>query len=320
MGESRYNDMLDSVVDDLDAAGLLVDREGALCVFPPGYTNRDGEPLPLIIRKSDDGYGYAATDLAAIRDRVGRIGADGILYVVGAPQAQHLEMCFAVARMAGWLTPEVEAVHVSFGNVLGSDNKIFRTRSGETVKLVDLIDEAQARAAAAIAEKNPDIAGDERAAVAHALGVGAVKYADMSTDRIKDYVFDWERMLAFEGNTAPYLQYAHARICSIFRRAGGRPEPGEAPVLTEPAERALGLSILGFPDALRVALETWSPSKLCTYLFHLASTFTTFYEMCPVLAAPDEQTRRSRMSLSDLTARVLETGLGSLGIAAPEAM
>ena len=324
MGESHYNDMLDSVVEDLDSAGLLVDSDGALCVFPPGYTNRSGDPLPLIIRKSDDGYGYAATDLAAIRDRVGRIGADGILYVVGAPQAQHLEMCFAVARMAGWLTPEVEAVHVAFGNVLGSDHKIFRTRSGETVKLVDLIDEAQARASRAIAEKNPDIAGDERAAVAHALGVGAVKYADMSTDRIKDYVFDWERMLAFEGNTAPYLQYAHARICSIFRRAGGRPEPGDAssdaPVLTEPAERALGLSILGFPDALRVALDTWSPSKLCTYLFDLASTFTTFYEMCPVLAAPDEQTRRSRMSLSDLTARVLETGLGSLGIAAPEAM
>ena len=319
-GESRYNDMLDAVVEDLDTAGLLVESDGALCVFPPGFTNRQGDPLPLIIRKSDDGYGYAATDLAAIRDRVGRIGAQGILYVVGAPQAQHLEMCFAVARMAGWLSPEADAVHVAFGNVLGSDHKMFRTRSGETVKLVDLIEEAEARAAQSIADKNPEITGDERTAVAHALGVGAVKYADLSTDRVKDYVFDWDRMLAFEGNTAPYLQYAHARICSIFRRAGGRPAPGAPPVITEAAERALGLTILGFPDALRVTVDTWSPSKLCTYLFDLASTFTTFYENCPVLNAPDEQTRRSRMALADLTARVLERGLASLGITAPEAM
>ncbi|MHB8681824.1 MAG: arginine--tRNA ligase [Acidimicrobiales bacterium] len=319
VGESFYNPMLPDVVADLEKKGLLVESGGALCVFPEGFTNRDGDPLPLIVQKSDEGFGYAATDLAAIRDRVGRLGADAILDVVGAPQAQHFAMCFAVARMAGWLPPGVEAVHVAFGNVLGSDRKMFKSRSGDTVKLVDLIDEGVRRADAAVAERNPELSGDERAEVAKMLGVGAVKYADLSTERTRDYVFDWDRMLAFEGNTAPYLQYAHARIRSIFRR-GGVEDVGGAPVLGQPAERALAMALLGFAEAFEGALETWTPSRLCAYLFDLATAFTTFYENCPVLAAPDEDLRRSRLLLSRLTAQVLQRGLAVLGIAAPERM
>ncbi|HUC36976.1 MAG TPA: arginine--tRNA ligase [Acidimicrobiales bacterium] len=320
VGESFYNDMLRGVVEDLDALGLLVESEGALCVFPPGFTNRSGEPLPLIVQKSDQGFGYPATDLAAIRDRVGRVGADCILYVVGAPQAQHLEMCFAVARMAGWLPDSVQAVHVAFGNVLGQDRKVLRSRSGAPVKLADLLDEAVARAGAAVAERDAELGDDERREVAQTLGIGAVKYADLSTERTRDYVFDWERMLAFEGNTGPYLQYAHARIRSIFRR--GDIEVGadlSPPVLTEPAERALGLAALGYSGAVESAIELWSPSRLCAYLFDLATQFTTFYETCPVLGSESE-VRRSRLMLCDLTSRVLASGLGLLGIQAPQRM
>jgi len=320
VGESFYNPLLDAVVEDLDAQGLLVEDDGAQCVFPPGFTNREGEPLPLIVRKSDEGYGYAASDLAAIRDRVDRVGAHLLLYVVGAPQAQHFAMCFAVARMAGWLPEGTEAVHVAFGSILGPDRKMFKTRSGETVKLIALLDEAVERADAAIAERNPGLEPEQRKDLADQLGIGAVKYADLSTDRTRDYVFDWDRMLAFEGNTGPYLQYAHARIRSIFRRLDAVPDLAVAPTLTEEAERDLALSLLGYRAAVHLAAETYSPSKLTTYLFDLASTFSTFYEVCPVLAAPDAETRRSRLTLADLTARVLEAGLGLLGIAAPDRM
>jgi arginyl-tRNA synthetase len=319
VGESAYNDMLATVVSDLAELGLLVEDDGAQCVFPAGFTNRAGDPLPLIVQKSDGGYSYAATDLAAIRDRIDRLHADLVLYVVGAPQSQHLEMCFAVARAAGWLSEGHEAIHVAFGNVLGADRKMFKTRSGETVRLVDLLDEATVRASAAIAQRSVD--APIRDDVAAALGIGAVKYSDLATERIRDYVFDWDRMLAFEGNTGPYLQYAHARIASIFRRSEiPLPGPGTPVVLGDPHERALGLALLGFNDALRETLDTWSPSKLCGYLFDLATTFTSFYENCPVLKAPDETTRNSRLVLSDLTARMLAAGLGLLGIDAPEQM
>jgi arginyl-tRNA synthetase len=321
VGESFYNAMLPGIVEDLEARGLLVESDGARCVFPPGFTNRNGDPLPLIVQKSDGGYGYAATDLAAIRDRVDRIGAHRILYVVGAPQSQHLEMVFATAAMAGWLTNGVEATHVAFGSVLDADRKMFRTRSGDRVQLVDLIDEAVERAGAAVAERNPDLDAEKRAAVAQMLGIGAIKYADLSTDRARDYIFDWERMLAFEGNTAPYLQYAHARIRSIFRRGNlAVPAPGLVPVLAEPAERALALVLLGFADAVTSTLSAWNPSRLCAYLFDLATTFTGFYENCPVLKAPTDELRESRLALSDLTARVLAQGLALLGIIAPDQM
>jgi len=322
VGESFYNDALPGVVDDLRALGLLTLDDGAECVFPPGFTGRDGSPQPMIVRNRNGGYGYAATDLATIRHRVDDTRADRILYVVGAPQRDHLAMVFAVARLAGWLPDGVTAEHVQFGNVLGADGKMFKTRSGASVRLVDLLDEAVARAEAAISERNPDLVGDERAAVARAVGIGAVKYADLASDRVKDYVFDFDRMLAFEGSTGPYLQYAHARIRSIFRR--GEVDPAAldvgAVVVGEPQERALVLALLGFPAAVRHAAETSHPHRLCGYLFDLAQTFTSFYEACPVLRADDEATRAGRLVLCDLTARTLSAGLDLLGIEAPERM
>ncbi|QYG93045.1 arginine--tRNA ligase [Iamia sp. SCSIO 61187] len=322
VGESSYNDALAGIVEDLDAQGLLVLDDGAECVFPPGFTGRDGQPQPMIVRNRNGGYGYAATDLATIRHRVEDTHAARILYVVGAPQRDHLEMVFAVARMAGWLPDEVQAEHIPFGNLLGADRKMFKTRSGTSVRLVDLLDEAVERAEATIAERNPDLVGDERAAVAQAVGIGAIKYADLSSDRVKDYVLDFDRMLAFEGNTGPYMQYAHARIRSIFRR--GEIDPAtldpSALALAEPQERALAVALLGFEPIVRQTAETCQPHRLCGYLFDLAHTFTAFYEACPVLKADDEATRASRLVLCDLTARTLATGLGLLGIQAPERM
>jgi arginyl-tRNA synthetase len=326
VGESFYNDQLADVVAELETKGLLVDSDGARCVFPPGFTNRENEPLPLIVQKSDGGYGYATTDLAALRDRFGRLGADLALYVVGTPQAQHFAMCFAVGRQAGWIPPGAEAVHVAFGSMLGPDRKMFRTRTGDTVKLIDLVDEAVARAAAAIEGKNPDLDGTVRAEVADLVGVGALKYADLSTDRTRDYVFDWDRMLALEGNTAPYLQYAHARIRSIFRRAGleaadaWTADPATSLILAETGDRDLAIALLGFDTAVQATLESFSPHKLCTYLFELAGTFTGFYETCPVLRADDPEVRASRLALCALVASVLACGLGLLGIGAPDRM
>jgi arginyl-tRNA synthetase len=321
-GESIYQPLMPVVIERLRAAGLLTESDGADVVFPPGFTNRDGDPLPLIVQKGAGGFNYATSDLACVIDRVERLGADLLLYVVGAPQQQHLQMVFAVARMAGWLRPPVEAVHVAFGNVLGADRKMLKSRSGEPMKFVELLDEAVERAAAAVAEKNPDLDPDSRKAVATMVGIGAVKYADLSTDRIRDYVFDWDRMLAFDGNTAPYLQYAHARICSIFRRAevDRRTVRATAVVLGAPQERALALRLLALPTALDDTLATYSPNKLCNYLFDLAQDFTAFYEHCPVLRADNEEIRASRLALCDLTARTLEHGLGLLGIGAPEQM
>ena len=320
-GESMYQPGMQATIDRLGAAGLLEESDGASVVFPPGFTNRDGEPLPLIIRARTGGFNYATSDLTCVIDRVERLGADLMLYVVGAPQQQHLDMVFAVARMAGWLPEGVDAVHVAFGNVLGEDRKMLRSRSGDSVKLVDLLDEAIERAGSLVAEKNPDLDDDERAAVARAVGIGAVKYADLSTDRVRDYVFDWDRMLSFDGNTAPYLQYAHARIRSIFRRAGVDPSSVDpsAIALVEPAERELALRILATPSVIAEATSSQSPHRLCTHLFDLAQAFTGFYEHCPVLKV-DEPVRGSRLALCDLTARTLSTGLDLLGIEAPERM
>jgi arginyl-tRNA synthetase len=309
------------VYERLSSAGLVEESEGAEVVFPPGFTNRDNEPLPLIVRSSAGAFMYATSDLACVLDRVERLHADLLLYVVGAPQAQHFQMVFAVAEMAGWLTGDTQAVHVPFGSVLGDDRKMLRSRTGDAVKLVELLDEAIERAAAAVAEKNPDLDGDTRAEIARMIGIGAVKYADLSTDRIKDYVFDWDRMLAFDGNTAPYLQYAHARICSIFRRAevDRTSVRGSAISLGEPQERELAKRLLAYPTALEETMSSYSPHKLCTYLFELAQDFTSFYEHCPVMNA-DEPVRTSRLALCDLTARTLEHGLDLLGIAAPQSM
>ena len=276
VGESFYNPLLPVVVAELDEKGLLVENDGALCVFPEGFENRHGEPLPLIVRKSDGGYGYPATDLAAVRDRTGRLGATRLLYVVAAEQSLHLRLVFAVAAVGRATCPQgVEAVHVAFGFVLGADGKKMASRAGESERLVDLLTEGVERAAAALKERSSDLSPERQAAVARALGIGAVKYADLSTERMRDYVFDWDRMLAFEGDTGPYLQYAHARIRSIFRRAGvAPPAPGAVPLLGEPPERALALQLLGFAAAVEATAETCSPSKLCTYLFELATSFT----------------------------------------------
>lgn len=319
-GESFYNPMLPDVIEELGRKGLARESEGALCVFPAGFTGKDGAPLPLIVRKQDGGYGYATTDLAAIRHRLTTVGARRIVYVVGAPQSQHFAMVFATAREAGWLAPPARAEHVAFGSVLGADKKMFKTRSGDTVKLSDLLDEATERASKVVREKNPELDAEAGGAVARAVGVGAVKYADLSSDRIKDYVFDWDRMLAFEGNTAPYLMYAHARIRSIFRKAGVESPREAGIVLSEPAERALVLELLRFGAVLEDVAATLEPHRLCGYLFELAGSFTTFYERCPVLRAESDEVRRSRLALCDLTAEVLAKGLGLLGIEAPERM
>jgi arginyl-tRNA synthetase len=320
VGESFYNDRLRDVMEELERVGMLRESDGALCVFPEGFTNRDGSPLPLIVQKSDGGFGYGVTDLAAIRYRLQTLGGTRLLYVVGLPQEQHLAMVFQVAREAGWLTPAVRAQHIGFGSILGADGKMLRTRAGASVKLSDLLQEAEARAAALVQERSPNLDEETSAAVARAVGIGAVKYADLSTERVKNYVFDWDRMLAFDGNTAPYLQYAHARICSIFRRAGLEP-PRDVPeiIVSEPAERALALELLGFATVCAEVAESLELQALAGYLFNLATVFTSFYERCPVLRSEGPM-RASRLALCDLTARTLARGLDLLGIAAPTRM
>jgi arginyl-tRNA synthetase len=318
--ESRFNPVLPDVVAELQAKGLVVESQGALCVFPPGFSGRDGAPLPLIVRKSDGGYNYVTTDLAAVRFRVRELCANRLVYVVGMPQALHFAMVFAAARAAGWLTPDHRAEHAAFGSVLGADGKMLRTRSGDPVKLVDLLDEAEQRAAKVVEERS-ELDPPARAAVAHLVGMGALKYFDLSFQRERDYVFDWDRMLAFDGNTGPYLQYAVTRIRSIFRRAGLEPQAlaGAAIALGEPAERALALKLLGLGEAVAAVAHTLEPHRLCSYLYDLATAFTDFYEACPVLQA-GEPTRRSRLALCALTARGLTLGLGLLGIQVPERM
>lgn len=322
MGESAYNPLLAQVVDRLRASGLIEISDGAEVVFPDGFLNRENEPLPLIIRKTDGGYNYATSDLACVIDRVERIGANVVLYVVGSPQAQHLEMVAAVSRRAGWVPESTELTHVAFGNVLGADRKILKSRSGEAVKLDALLTESVERAAEAVKEKNAELPAAQQAEVARQIGIGAVKYADLSTDRIKDYMFDWERMLAFEGNTSPYLQYAHARICSIFRKAGiDRASVRRiTPTVEHSAERALTMRLLQFDTAVWDTLDKYSPHRLCTYLFELASEFSSFYEHCPVMRADSEEQKMSRLALCDFTARVMEQGLALLGIESPEQM
>ncbi len=321
-GESSYQEILPLVVERLSEAGILENSEGADVVFPGDWVNREGDPLPMIIRKGDGGYNYSTSDLACIIDRVERLGCDGFLYVVGTPQKQHFEMVFQVARKAGFMSDSHRAVHVNFGSVLDADGKVLKSREGEVVKLHDLLQEAITRAENAVKEKNPDLPAKERRHVARAVGIGAVKYADLSTERTKDYIFDWEGMLSFDGNTAPYLQYAHARICSIFRRWGGdRGELSETSLnVAHPDELALSRRLLEFPSAVEDSISSFSPHKLCTHLHSIASSFATFYENCPVLNSEDSDIMQSRLALCDLTARELSLGLGLLGIGTPERM
>jgi arginyl-tRNA synthetase len=310
-GESFYEDMLDDVVAELDAKGLLVDDQGARVLYVPGFTNREGDPLPLIVVNQHGGYGYATTDLAAIRHRVRDLGADRVIYVVAADQHQHLEMVFEAARMAGWVADQL-IEHVAFGLVLGEDNKKLSTRTGDNPKLVDLLTEAVERARTFIveraAEREQDVP-DDVDHVANVIGIGAVKYADLSQNRQSNYVFSYDRMLSLKGNTAPYLQYAYARMRSILRDA----QAGERIVLTEPEEIDLAKLLVAFPDAIDRVVDEHQPNHLCAHLFEVAQSFSRFYEACPVLKA-DEPARSSRLALCDVSARQLKSGLELLGI------
>jgi arginyl-tRNA synthetase len=328
-GESFYNDLLAETVAILEEKGIAVYSDGALCAFPSGFTGRAGRPLPLIIRKSDGGYNYATTDLATIRYRVDVLDCDRAIYVVGSDQTLHFQMVFAVARQAGWIPASASFEHAQIGLVLGTDGNRLRTRSGDNPQLSDLLQEAVDRARGILTdlEAPARFGPGELDTIAEAVGIGAVKYADLSTARDSAYVFDWDRMISFRGNTGPYLQYATARIRSIFRRAGAGADPGADPdirasrvAVAAPPERALALRLLDFGAVIAQAGETAEPHRLCAYLFDVASLFTTFYEECPVLKAEPESLRARRLALCALTLRVLTAGLGLLGVPVPEQM
>ncbi|MEZ0491452.1 arginine--tRNA ligase [Kineococcus sp. TBRC 1896] len=299
VGESRYQDQLQATLDDLDALGLLRVSNGAVCAFLPGFRTREGDPLPLVLRKSDGGFGYDATDVAALRHRVAVDGADRLVHVVDARQGLHFEQVFALARAAGWLPEEVRAEHVAFGTVLGSDGRPFKTRDGGTVPLAALLDAAEQRAGS------------------RDVGIGAVKYADLSCGLGRDYVFDLARMVATDGDTGPYLQYAHARLATLLARAGGA--PGPVTTLEHPAELRVAFLLTRFPDVVQDVVSTLEPHRLCGYLHRLAVAVSAFYENCPVLRA-EAAVRSSRLALCAAARRTLAAGLDLLGIAAPDTM
>ena len=324
-GESFYNDLLADTAARLEDEGLAVHDDGALVVFPAGFAGREGRPQPVIIRKRDGGYNYSTTDLATIRYRVDVLHIDRAIYVVGSDQTLHFQMVFAVAREAGWLPPQARFEHAQVGLVSAPGGGRLRTRSGDNVQLSDLLQEAVDRARVVLDElETPSrFEPGEVDAIAEAVGIGAVKYADLSTARDSAYVFDWDRMISFRGNTGPYLQYATARIRSIFRRAGGDADPalrGSRVAVTAAPERALALRLLDFGAVVTGVGETAEPHRLCAYLFDVASLFTAFYEECPVLKAEPESLRASRLALCALTLSVLSTGLGLLGVPVPDRM
>lgn len=319
VGESGYNDMLVETCELLEKSGVAVRSNGALCVFFDDVKGKDGEPVPLIVQKADGGFGYAATDLSAIRNRTADLHADTLLYVVDFRQALHFKMVFETARRAGWLTDEVKALHIPFGALLGKDGKPYKTRSGESFRLVDLLDEAVERAATVIREKSAELTDAEVADRAKEVGIGAIKYADLSTSLGRDYVFDLDRMVSLNGDTSVYLQYAYARIQSILRKAGDAKPAAHPELPLAPAERALGLLLDEFAETLAAVSETYEPHKLASYLYALASAFTTFYDQCPVVKPePAPDVKENRLFLCDLTARTLSQGMALLGIRTPE--
>ncbi|MER5309783.1 arginine--tRNA ligase [Streptomyces sp. NPDC002773] len=318
VGESGYNDMLVETCRLLEESGVAVRSEGALCVFFDDVKGPDGNPTPLIVQKSDGGFGYAATDLSAIRDRVRNLKASTLLYVVDARQSLHFKMVFETARRAGWLNDDVKAVQLAFGTVLGKDGKPFKTREGETVRLVDLLDEAIDRASAVVREKAQDLTEQEIAERGTQVGIGAVKYADLSTSAARDYKFDLDQMVSLHGDTSVYLQYAYARIQSILRKAGDARPAAHAELALAPSERALGLHLDAFGELIAETAAEYAPHKLAAYLYQLASHYTTFYSECPVLKADTPQQVENRLFLCDLTARTLHQGMALLGIRTPE--
>ncbi|MEU0344831.1 arginine--tRNA ligase [Streptomyces bobili] len=321
VGESGYNDMLAETCRLLEEKGVAVRSEGALCVFFDDVKGPDGNPVPLIVQKSDGGYGYAATDLSAIRDRVFQLKADSLVYVVDARQSLHFKMVFETARRAGWLNGEATAHQLAFGTVLGKDGKPFKTREGETVKLVDLLDEAVDRATAVVREKAEKVGLSEREIEENGryVGVGAVKYADLSTSAVRDYKFDLDQMVSLNGDTSVYLQYAYARIQSILRKAGEARPVAHPELELAPAERALGLHLDQFGETVHEVAAAYEPHKLAAYLYQLASHLTTFYDQCHVLSADNApEVVENRLFLVDLTGRTLHKGMALLGIRTPE--
>ncbi|WP_273432491.1 arginine--tRNA ligase [Chitinibacter tainanensis] len=317
-GESAYNDDLPVVVSDLRNAGLLVEDQGAQVVFLPEFKNPEGEPQAMIIQKKDGGFLYATTDLAAVRYRHRSLDLKRVVYVVDARQSLHFQQLFTLSRKAGFAPADMALEHVAFGTMMGEDGKPFKTRAGDTVKLVELLDEAIERAYTLVSQKNPDLAEDTRRSIAKAVGIGAVKYADLSKNRTSDYIFNWDTMLAFEGNTAPYLQYAYTRVQSVFRKVGAV-NTNAAIVITEPAEKQLALQLAQFDEVIESVASTCQPHQLCAYLFNLAQQFSRFYEACPILSA-EGAAKDSRLALAALTAKTLKTGLSLLGIAVLEEM
>lgn len=311
-GESAYNDDLPQVVADLEQAGMLVLNEGARVVYLEEFRTQDDQPMGVIIQKKDGGFLYTTTDIAAVRYRHRELGLKRVMYVVDARQSQHFQQMFLICRRAGFAPEDMRLEHIAFGTMMGDDGKPFKTRSGGVVKLVELLHEAEERALALVEQKNPELDADTRRRVAHAVGIGAVKYADLSKSRTSDYVFNWESMLAFEGNTAPYLQYAYTRVQSLFRKVDDH--DAQAPiVISEVAEQQLAVALTQFGDVVLTVAEGAYPHHLCAYLYQLATLFSRFYEACPILKS-EGAVRASRLQLAALTARTLRTGLDLLGI------
>ena len=317
-GESAYNDDLPVIVDELAAKNLLSEDDGAKVVYLDEFRNHDGDPMGVIVQKKDGGFLYTTTDLGAVRYRHKVLNLDRVIYVVDARQSQHFQQMFTICRKAGFAPEAMSLEHVGFGTMMGDDGKPFKTRSGGTVKLIELLDEAEERAYALVSEKNPDLPEEEKRKIAHAVGIGAVKYADLSKNRNSDYIFNWDLMLAFEGNTAPYLQYAYTRVASIFRKVD-RFDASAPLLITEPAEKQLALMLAQFSDVLNEVARTCFPHLLTQYLYQVATQFMRFYEACPILKS-EGATQASRLKLARITSDTLKTGLGLLGIEVLESM
>ncbi|HBX1039120.1 TPA: arginine--tRNA ligase [Salmonella enterica] len=322
MGESLYNPMLPGIVADLKAKGLAVESEGATVVFLDEFKNKEGDPMGVIIQKKDGGYLYTTTDIACAKYRYETLHTDRVLYYIDSRQHQHLMQAWTIVRKAGYVPDSVPLEHHMFGMMLGKDGKPFKTRAGGTVKLADLLDEALERARRLVAEKNPDMSADELEKLANAVGIGAVKYADLSKNRTTDYIFDWDNMLAFEGNTAPYMQYAYTRVLSVFRKADIDEQAlASAPVIiSEDREAQLAARLLQFEETLTVVAREGTPHVMCAYLYDVAGLFSGFYEHCPILSAENDAVRNSRLKLAQLTAKTLKLGLDTLGIETVERM
>ncbi|MCG3765752.1 arginine--tRNA ligase [Vibrio cincinnatiensis] len=321
MGESMYNDMLSGIVADLKQKGLAQEDDGAQVVFLDEFKNKDGEPMGVIIQKRDGGFLYTTTDIACAKYRYEQLGADRVLYFIDSRQHQHLMQAWTIVRKAGYIPETVSLEHHAFGMMLGKDGRPFKTRAGGTVRLAALLDEAEDRALALIEAKNPELSNEEKAQISTTVAMAAVKYADLSKHRTTDYIFDWDNMLAFEGNTAPYMQYAYTRVASIFAKAGVAMENlnGEI-IVSEEKEKALIAKLLQFEEAVQAVAREGQPHIMCSYLFELAGQFSSFYEACPILVASEESIKQSRLKLAALTAKTIKQGLDLLGIHTLERM